>query len=75
MDASIRPASPDDAPGIAQVYTQSWRETSPGLMPGDFLSRMTSDAARQRSEESWLTQRLTPDPGRPVLAAELNARN
>lgn len=58
MDAIIRPATPDDAPGIAHVHTQSWRETYRGLMPDDFLDRMTSDTAKARREENWM-QTLT----------------
>lgn len=53
MDANIRTARTGDAPGIAHVHTQSWRETYRGLMPGDFLERMTSSAAQERRETSW----------------------
>lgn len=32
---------------------RSWRETYAGLLPGDFLTRMTGDAMRERREASW----------------------
>lgn len=53
MSRTIRPATPEDASGIARVHTQSWAETYPGLMPGDFLARMTSPEMRQRRANSW----------------------
>ncbi|MFK7601278.1 GNAT family N-acetyltransferase [Deinococcus sp. SM5_A1] len=49
----IRPATPADAPAIARIHTTSWRETYAGLMPDDFLDRMTSEDMRQRRETNW----------------------
>lgn len=49
----VRRAEVADAPAIAAVHVQSWRETYAGLISPDFLDRMTSDAARQRREKSW----------------------
>ncbi|QLG09478.1 GNAT family N-acetyltransferase [Deinococcus sp. D7000] len=66
--SGIRPATPADAPAIARVHVTSWRETYAGLMPDDFLERMTNDEMRQRREMGWertLSQRLET-----VLVAE-----
>ena len=53
METIIRAARTKDAPGIAAVHTQSWRETYAGLIPDDFLTRMTDAAARERRAASW----------------------
>ncbi|AIZ43990.1 acetyltransferase [Deinococcus radiopugnans] len=66
--SGIRPATTADAPAIARVHVTSWRETYAGLMPDDFLERMTNDEMRQRREMGWertLSQRLET-----VLVAE-----
>lgn len=49
----IRAATPADAPGIAAVHVQSWRETYAGLMPADFLDRMTGAEAQARRAAFW----------------------
>ena len=49
----IRAATPADAPGIAAVHVQSWRETYADLMPADFLARMTSPKTQARREVFW----------------------
>ncbi|MFC6592160.1 hypothetical protein ACFP81_09220 [Deinococcus lacus] len=48
----IRRAEAADAPALARIHVQSWRETYTGLLAPDFLERATNDAARQRCEES-----------------------
>jgi hypothetical protein len=65
---TVRPAAPADAPAIAHVHGTSWRETYTGLMPVDFLTRMTDDAARERRTANWL--RDAADPAQVVLVAE-----
>lgn len=50
---TLRPARTGDAPGLAAVHTQSWRETYAGLMPDDFLDCLTGDEARQRRVAQW----------------------
>lgn len=68
LPAVIRPATPADAPAIARVHVTSWRETYAGLMPNEFLDRMTNEKTRQRREASWehiISQRLET-----VLVAE-----
>ncbi|ADV66115.1 GNAT family N-acetyltransferase [Deinococcus maricopensis] len=49
----LRPATPEDAPAIAHVHVTSWRETYAGLMPGEFLERLTNDAARAGRTRMW----------------------
>ncbi|MGM9320958.1 GNAT family N-acetyltransferase [Deinococcus aquaticus] len=49
----IRVATPADAPAIAAIHVQSWRETYAGLMPGDFLDRMTGADMQARREAFW----------------------
>lgn len=50
---TIRRAVEGDAPAIAHIHVQSWRETYTGLISPEFLDRATNEAARQRREESW----------------------
>lgn len=38
---SIRPARPEDAPGIARVYIDSWHDTYAGVLPTQLLCAMT----------------------------------
>ncbi|CAM3487128.1 GNAT family N-acetyltransferase [Deinococcus saxicola] len=65
---SIRLATPADAPAIARIHVTSWRETYAGLMPDDFLERMTNEEMRQRREASW--QRTITQGLETVLVAE-----
>lgn len=53
MPAVIRAATSADAPAIAAVHTLSWRATYAGLMPDDFLTRMTSEETRAQREGFW----------------------
>ncbi|WP_029477772.1 GNAT family N-acetyltransferase [Deinococcus frigens] len=64
---TIRPATRADAPAIARIHTTSWRETYAGLMPEDFLDRMTNEEARQRREANW--QRTISQELETVLVA------
>jgi ribosomal protein S18 acetylase RimI-like enzyme len=52
----IRPATAEDAAGIARVHTEVWRDAYEGLLPGEFLAR------RVITEDSWLSwiKRLPP---------------
>ena len=69
MPVTVRPARPDDAPAIAAVHTGSWAQTYPGLVPDEFLSRMTDAAARERRTATWA--QAIGLPGQPVYVAEL----
>ncbi|RKQ34968.1 MULTISPECIES: GNAT family N-acetyltransferase [Kocuria] len=53
---TLRAPAPEDAPDIAAVHTQSWRETYSGLVPERFLG----DAARQARQRMW--SQLLADP-------------
>lgn len=68
MPFTLRPAAPPDAPALAHIHTTSWRETYAGLMPEDFLARMTDEAARQRRQASW--ERTLAEGRELVLVAE-----
>jgi ribosomal protein S18 acetylase RimI-like enzyme len=37
----IRAARPEDAPGIARVYIESWHDTYPSILPAQLLCAMT----------------------------------
>ena len=65
---SVRPATPEDAPAIAALHVQSWRETYPGLLPEAYLARMTDDAMRGRREVE--RARSIRDPAILTLVAE-----
>lgn len=39
-DVLIRPATPDDAPAIAQVRVDAWRSTYKGMIPDTYLAGM-----------------------------------
>ena len=45
----IRPATVDDAPGIARVHVESWRTTYRGLMPDAVLDELSVS----RREKFW----------------------
>jgi L-amino acid N-acyltransferase YncA len=68
LPAVIRPATPADAPAIARVHVVSWRETYAGLMPDDFLERMTNEDMRRRREANW--ERTIAQGLETVLVAE-----
>ncbi|MCT1545368.1 MULTISPECIES: GNAT family N-acetyltransferase [Kocuria] len=53
---TLRVPSPEDAPRIAEVHVQSWRETYTGLVPEHFFG----DAARQARRKMW--SRMLADP-------------
>jgi len=42
----IRVARPGDAPGIARVETETWRDAYPTLLPGTFLVQNLGDRSR-----------------------------
>jgi ribosomal protein S18 acetylase RimI-like enzyme len=51
---NIRPATVDDAIGIAKVHVDSWRTTYKGIFPDDFLANLTYE-----SRETWWQRGLT----------------
>jgi GNAT superfamily N-acetyltransferase len=44
----IRPASPEDVPGIARVLVDTWRRTFRGLLSDEFLAGMSYERQEQR---------------------------
>ncbi len=54
----IRPAGPDDAEAIARVHIDTWRTTYTGIVPDDYLERLSYE----RSARMW--QEILSDPGR-----------
>jgi len=61
----IRPASPDDAAGIAAVHVASWQWAYRGKLPADYLDSL--DATRRVS--MW-DRMITTDTSMTVLVAE-----
>ena len=62
----IVPAGPGDAAGLARVHVRSWRETYPGLLPADYLQRMSVPLYARR----WRHQLTRARQGELVLVAE-----
>ena len=44
----VRPATPEDAPGIADVHVATWRTTYRGLLPDDFLASLSEEHYAER---------------------------
>lgn len=72
MSTTLRPATPADAPRLAQIHVTSWRETYLGLIPDDLLDRMTNPAMLEleRRQAQWAT--TVQDTRQIVTVAELN---
>lgn len=66
---TVRPARPADAPGIARVYVETWRNAYPGVLPHGFLVGMSE--SRQAVQWDALIRRARP-PG-AVLVAEMTS--
>ena len=62
----IIPAGPGDAAALAEVHVRSWRETYPGLLPTQYLDRMSIPVHATR----WRRQLTRARPGEVILAAE-----
>ncbi|HEY5289314.1 MAG TPA: GNAT family N-acetyltransferase [Caulobacteraceae bacterium] len=62
----IVPAGPGDAAALADVHVQCWRETYSGLLPADYLDRMSAPIHAAR----WRRQLTRARPDEVVLAAE-----
>jgi L-amino acid N-acyltransferase YncA len=62
---TIRVGTPDDAPGIARVHVQSWRETYTGIVPQAFLDGLTE----ARTTANW---ERTFGAGNPVFVAAVD---
>ena len=64
--ARIRAATPEDARPVAEVHVTSWRHTYRGLVPDDYLDRLSVDDR----ESMWLGAFADPDPKSGALVAE-----
>ncbi len=53
----IRPATPADTPNVARVHVDSWPETYRGIVPDEFLDRLSY----QRREQMWRGGLENPD--------------
>jgi ribosomal protein S18 acetylase RimI-like enzyme len=65
-ESVIVPAGPGDAHDLAQVHVTSWRETYAGLLPGQYLERMSVATHATR----WRRQLTRARAGEVVLAVE-----
>ncbi len=68
--AAVRRAVRDDAPAIAEVHVDSWREAYRGLVPEEVLERL-SVAERKRT---WLELLSEPERRSFALVAEVAGR-
>ena len=65
-DASVRPATPDDASAVARVQAAAWREVYAGVLPEPVLAAMDSP----ESAQAWAAAvRGAPTPRHRVLLA------
>ena len=65
-ESVIVPAGPGDAGALAEVHVRSWRETYPGLLPAQYLERMSVPVHATR----WRRQLTRARPGEVVMAVE-----
>jgi L-amino acid N-acyltransferase YncA len=64
MSPRIRRAGITDAPAVAEIYVETWRDAYPGMLPDRVLLGMSHDHQRR----SW--QHSICDQGQTVLLAE-----
>ncbi|QGQ18928.1 GNAT family N-acetyltransferase [Cellulomonas sp. JZ18] len=50
-EVTIRPATPDDAPDIADVHVRSWQEAYAGIVPDEYLSSLDPQQRAHRWRE------------------------
>jgi GNAT superfamily N-acetyltransferase len=68
--ATIRAARPEDARPVAEVHVDSWRHTYRGVLPDEYLDRLSVDDR----EAMWLGAFAHPDPKSGALVAEASRR-
>ncbi len=64
MTLRVRRAGITDAPAVADIYVETWREAYPGMLPDRVLVGMSSE----RQRRAW--RRSICDPAQGVLLAE-----
>src|SRR5918999_4630796 len=65
-EVAIREAMPEDARRIAEVHVTAWQRAYRGMLPDDYLDRLSADDREAR----WLAAIADPAPGSGVLVAE-----
>ena len=68
--ALIRVARPEDARPVAEVHVESWRHTYRGVLPDEYLDRLSVDDR----EAMWQRVFADPDPKSGALVAEASGR-
>ena len=61
---TVRPARPDDAPGLGDVHVAAWRAAYRGVMPSEFLDGLQAGTVADRWARALTTRPM------PVLVAE-----
>lgn len=67
-DAVLRPALTRDAHGIARVHVETWQSAYAGLVPTDYLARMTVG----RSSAQWHRAAAQASKGNDLLVVEID---
>ena len=67
-DAVLRPALPRDADGIARVHVETWQSAYAGLVPTDYLARMTV----ARSSAQWHRAAANASKGNDLVVVEID---
>jgi GNAT superfamily N-acetyltransferase len=70
----IRPATPDDARGIAVVHIRSWQAAYRGLMPQPVLDDLTVTGSEKRWRSNLQPHRRGDGPRSRTLVAEVDGR-
>ncbi|NIA70330.1 GNAT family N-acetyltransferase [Pelagibius litoralis] len=66
--AVLRPALTRDADGIARVHVETWQSTYAGLVPTDYLARMTV----ARASAQWHRAAAQAEKGNDLMVAEVD---
>jgi ribosomal protein S18 acetylase RimI-like enzyme len=64
----LRPALPRDADAIARVHVETWQNTYAGLVPSDYLARMSV----ARSSPQWHRAAAKAEKGNDLMVAEID---
>jgi ribosomal protein S18 acetylase RimI-like enzyme len=64
----LRPALPRDADDIARVHVETWQSTYAGLVPTDYLARMSV----ARSSPQWLRAAAKAEKGNDLMVADVD---
>jgi len=69
-DYTIRPATVEDAPGIAAVHVESWRTTYPGIVAQNYLDALSVEGLTA----AWDRRLRREDRNFSIVVAESPAR-